>query len=124
MIDWLVHTGSTVLLAWGVAHILALRPVVSGFGDLSTDNRRIITMEWIAEGLAMCFIASMASAVTMAGEEGDPVMVLVIRGCAGMLFVLAATSVFTGARTAVVPMRLCPVLKTAVAVVYVLATLV
>jgi hypothetical protein len=124
MTNALVYIGSAALMAWGIAHILALRPVVAGFGDLSTDNRRIITMEWIVEGIAMCFVASMASAVTATADDDDPIAVLVIRGCAGLLFILSALSAMTGARTAAVPMRVCPLVKTAVALTYVVATFV
>jgi len=30
---------------WGIVHLLATRGVVAGFGDLTTDNKRIIAMD-------------------------------------------------------------------------------
>jgi hypothetical protein len=30
---------------WGVAHLFPTRNVVKGFGDISLDNQRVITME-------------------------------------------------------------------------------
>ncbi|MFB0515085.1 MAG: hypothetical protein ACETWG_00590 [Candidatus Neomarinimicrobiota bacterium] len=49
--DILLHIGSAIIIVWGIAHLVPTRNIVAGFGDLSPDNTRIITMEWIAEGL-------------------------------------------------------------------------
>ena len=54
--DILLYTGAIIIFLWGVAHIVPTKSVVSGFGTISEDNKRIITMEWIAEGLTLCFI--------------------------------------------------------------------
>jgi hypothetical protein len=43
---------------WGLAHLSGTRGVVKGFGNLTPDNRRIITMEWIVEGV--CLISTAA----------------------------------------------------------------
>jgi hypothetical protein len=42
----LLYAASALTGIWGVAHLAATKGVVSGFGQLTTDNRRIITMEW------------------------------------------------------------------------------
>jgi len=47
----LLYAGAGVIFLWGVGHLMPTRGVVLGFGDLSPDNTRIITMEWMAEGL-------------------------------------------------------------------------
>jgi hypothetical protein len=107
-----VYIGSVVILLWGAAHVAALKPVVPGFGTLSPDNKRIITMEWIAEGLTMCFIAVLTLLVTFRAEASAA---FVVRASAVMLLVMAVLSATTGARTSVVPMKLCPVVKTIVA---------
>ena len=52
----LLYLGSIVITLWGVSHIIPAKSVVAGFGTLSSDNYRIITMEWVAEGLTMVFI--------------------------------------------------------------------
>lgn len=57
---WLISIGSAVVVVWGIAHIIPTRTVVAGFGELTADNRRIITMEWVAEGLALIFIGVLA----------------------------------------------------------------
>ena len=57
----LLWSGGAVILIWGIAHIVPARAVVAGFGDLSYDNRKIILMEWVAEGLALSFFGRAGS---------------------------------------------------------------
>ena len=99
----LLSIGSVVIFLWGVGHILPTRSVVAGFGELSSDNTRIITMEWLIEGVTLCFVGA--------------------RAAAAMLIVLAVISAYTGARTAVLPMKLCPYVKGAVALTFITATI-
>ena len=47
---FLYYVASVLLIAWGIAHIFPTLSVVRGFGDISPDNKRIITMEWILTG--------------------------------------------------------------------------
>jgi hypothetical protein len=49
--DVLIYIGTGIITLWGITHIVPTKSVVDGFGELSTNNRRIITMERIAEGL-------------------------------------------------------------------------
>ena len=44
---------------WGIAHLFATRAVVKGFGEISKDNKKIITMEWIVEGVSLIFIGTL-----------------------------------------------------------------
>jgi hypothetical protein len=60
----LLYLGSVLPLGWGIAHLFPTKSVVKGFGDISTDNRRIITMEWIIEGASLIFIGVVVSSVT------------------------------------------------------------
>jgi hypothetical protein len=94
---------------WGIAHLLATRGVVRGFGDLSADNRRIITMEWIVEGVALISTAAFVAAAT-AVDPGAAVSSAVYSVAIGTLVVLAVVSLFTGFKVAFLPFRLCPVI--------------
>ncbi len=60
----LLYSGSFFLFFWGIAHLFPTRSVVRGFGDISIDNKRIITMEWIIEGVSLIWIAVVVSCVT------------------------------------------------------------
>jgi len=63
----LLYTGSIAVIVWGIAHIIPTRSVISGFGAISQDNLRIISMEWIAEGLTFCFIGALTLLLTFSG---------------------------------------------------------
>ena len=103
----LIYIASTMTCLWGVVHLFATKGVVKGFGDLSTDNSRIITMEWIVEGVALISIASFVATVTAIQPEAllsQAVYVVAIV----TLIALAFVSLFTGFRVAFLPFRLCP----------------
>ena len=61
----LLYIGSALTVIWGIAHLFPTRSVVQDFGDISTDNKRIITMEWIIEGIFLIFIGVLVCAVTI-----------------------------------------------------------
>ena len=119
----LFSAGSIAIFLWGVAHMVPTRKIVDGFGQLSPDNRRIITMEWLLEGATLCFLGALVAVVALDLGPIDPATRLVGRLAAAMLLIMAAISAFTGARTAVLPMRLCPLVKTAVALVWLVASI-
>ena len=106
----LLAVGSAIPILWGIAHIIPTRAVVAGFGELSPDNRRILTMEWVAEGLALVFLGVLPGLLLLTGATSGPGL-LVIRAVAVMLLVMALWTRMTGARTPSVPMKLCPVVK-------------
>jgi len=105
----LLYTAAAVTGVWGIAHLFATKGVVKGFGDLSADNRRIITMEWIVEGVALISTAAFVAAAT-AVDPGAAVSSAVYAVALGALVVLAVVSLFTGFKVAFLPFRLCPVI--------------
>ena len=114
----MLYVGSIVITLWGVAHIVPTKSVVRGFGPISQDNRRIITMEWIAEGLTLCFIGLLAMLITIWGGSQNQTSVIVYRASAVMLVIMAGLTASTGARTSIVPIKICPFVKTAVAILF------
>jgi hypothetical protein len=122
--DVLLYVGSAAITIWGIAHIIPTKSVVKGFGAISTDNQRIITQEWIAEGLALCFIGLLVLSITITAPSDDPVAVTVYRACAGMLVAMAVLTSLTGARTSVLPIKICPFVKTTVAILFLVASMI
>ncbi len=116
--DILLYVGSVIITLWGIGHIIPTKSVVSGFGSISEDNKRIITMEWIAEGLTLCFIGLLVLFVTIWGGSQNPVSINVYRSSALMLIIMAILTSLTGARTSIVPIKICPFVKTIVAVLF------
>lgn len=119
----LLYAGSVAIAFWGVMHIVKTGPVVRGFEPLSHDNRLVLKMEWILEGVTLCFIAALVTAVTLLAGSENPVATLVYRASGLMLIVMAAVSLFTGARASPLPYKLCPPIFTSVAILYVLASI-
>jgi len=118
MAAFLYYTGSIAIFLWGIGHLMPTRGIVRAFGPLTGDNRRIITMEWIAEGMTLCFIGVLVFIPAVMFGPESPTTVFAGRAGAGMLLAMAVLSAFTGARTSVLPMRLCPIVKTAVALLF------
>ena len=118
----LIYMGSAFVLLWGIAHLFPTRSVVSGFGDISVDNRRIIAMEWIIEGVALIFIGSVNAIVTAIDQTGS-ISLAVYLSSGVILIVLAVVSFFTGFKIRFLPFRLCPVIFTTSAVLIILGGL-
>lgn len=120
----LLIAGSAVVLLWGAAHIVPVKSVVNGFGDISEDNRRVITMEWISEGAALMFIGALVLIISLLGLQGTDAGILVVRLCSAMLIVMAVITLLTGAKTSVIAMKLCPFIKLAAAAMWIIAGLI
>lgn len=116
----LLYLGAALLVLWGVAHIIPTRNVVAGFGALSEDNRINITMEWVAEGLALTFVGALVALVTLVGGANDPVTRVVLWAVAGFCIVMGGWTFIAGRRSSIVPIRLCPVVLAVAAVLLVL----
>lgn len=106
---------------WGLAHLFPTKAVVENFGDISEDNRHIITMEWITEGVALMFIGTLVAAVTFVGYD-HMIAKTVYRLAAGVLMVLAGVSLFTGFKVNFLPYKLCPVIFSVSAILLWLGT--
>ncbi len=107
----LLYLASLLTVAWGVAHLFPTRNVVKGFGDISLDNRRIITMEWINEGATLIFIGALTAAVTLVDPTSLVARTLYWLAIV-MLNALSIISLFTGFKVNFLPFRLCPIIFT------------
>ena len=111
----LLYLGSGLTVLWGVAHLFPTKSVVQGFGEISIDNKRIITMEWITEGLALIFIGVLVATVTVI-DPSNVVSTAIYFVSVIMLLVMALLSLFTGFKVSFLPFKLCPFIFTASAV--------
>jgi uncharacterized membrane protein YiaA len=107
----LFFTAGLLTVIWGVAHLFPTKSVVNGFGDISTDNRYIITMEWIIEGIALIFIGVLISGVTLIGTEGPVATFVYILSISGLIL-MAIVSLLTGFKIPFLPFKLCPFIFT------------
>ncbi|MCX5998608.1 MAG: hypothetical protein NTU41_03190 [Chloroflexi bacterium] len=96
----LLYVGSVVITLWGIAHIVPIRSVVKGFGAISEDNKQI----------------------TVTAGATDSVAVSVYRACGLMLLAMAVLTRLTGAGSPIMAVKICPVVKTVVAVLFFLGS--
>jgi hypothetical protein len=104
----LVLVGCLILVVWGVAHIIPTKMVANGFGDVGSDNRITVIMTWASEGFTMIFIGALVTLMITFGEKGTTGGNVVLWLSTGFLGFLAFWHAITGARTKVIPMKLCP----------------
>lgn len=124
MLNQILLYASAILVAfWGIAHIFPTKGVVESFGDISLDNKRIITMEWVVEGINLAFVGFLIILVTVTTSPDNEVSRLVYLSAAGLLIILAVWHSLTGARTKAIPMKLCPFIFSTGALLLVLGTL-
>ncbi|MFH8624522.1 hypothetical protein ACH4A8_21985 [Streptomyces vietnamensis] len=123
MEEVLAYVAAGLVGLWGVSHAVPTRAVVTGFGEISTDNRRILVQEWLAEAVTMWSFAALVIVVTGVGG-GTSTADWAYRVIAGALLVLAVLTTFTGARTSIVWFKICPMLLTCSAVLLLIAGIV
>ena len=111
----LIIAGAAITIIWGVAHLFPTKSVVKGFGDITADNKNIITMEWIVEGVSLIFIGIVVLGVSFIDISSDTTAFVFIAS-SGALVVLAIVSLFTGFKVNFLPFKLCPVLFTTSAI--------
>ena len=119
----LLYAGAALTAIWGIAHLFPTKSVVKGFGKISADNKNIITMEWIVEGVSLIFIGTLVAVVTyMDYTSGTSRAVYWISFIA--LNTLSVVSLFTGFRVKFIPFKLCPVIFTTAAILMLLGSIV
>ena len=115
----LLYVGSVLPLVWGIAHLFPTKSVVEGFGDISLENKRIIMMEWIIEGVSLIFIGVLVASVTYA-DYSSSISRIVYWLSFAMLNSLSVVSVFTGFKVGFLPFKLCPFIFTTSSILIIL----
>ena len=125
----LAYIGAGLTTLWGIAHLFPTRNVVVDFGDISEDNRHIITMEWIVLAprqfprnvglIALTFIGVLVATVTIV-DATSPVTRAVYWLAVIGLNVLSVVSLFTGVKVNFIMFKLCPVIFTGASVLILL----
>jgi hypothetical protein len=118
----LLYLGAALTALWGISHLFPTRSVVKGFGEISVDNQRIITMEWIVEGVSLIFIGVLVALVTIVDSSSFVSKAVYLLSAVGLI-VLALVSLFTGFKVKFLPFRLCPIIFTVSAVLIVIGGL-
>ena len=123
MNEILIYIGSAIIILWGIAHLIPTRAIVKGFGDISADNKKVLAMEIIAEGLTLIFLGVTPLLFTIMSDSENVTVNRIIFACALMLLAMALLTLFTGARTPTIWYKICPAVKTVAAVLFMLGSL-
>ena len=119
----LFYLGSGLTILWGISHLIPTKNVVNDFGDISKDNRHIITMEWIVEGVSLIIIGVLITVVTVINPNSIVSNAVYIVSGIGLLG-LALVSLFTGFKVNFLPFKLCPFILTISAALILIGALV
>ena len=123
MNEALIYIGSGIIMIWGIAHIIPTKAIVKGFGAISGDNKKVLAMEVIAEGLTLIFLGMLPLLVTAIGDSQSYTAHIVYLAVEVMLLVMAVVTLVTGARTPAIWYKICPAVKTAAAILYLTGSL-
>jgi len=114
------YVSSLVIIVWGFIHITRSRRMVAVHEPSSVENRRILTMAWVAQGLVLIFIGLLVLGVRYiygGCEFTYPAAALMLLG-------VAAWTALTGSRTSDAFLKMSPVVETIVAVLILYSELV
>lgn len=98
---------AALTIGWGVAHLFPTRSIVRGFGDIGTENQRVITMEWVFEGVTLIFAGALTAAVSLAADNNSVTATVAFIVTAALLIVMAVISLLTAGRNTFIAYRLC-----------------
>ncbi len=119
----LLYAGSIIIILWGVSHLIPTKAIVRSFGEISPDSKKILTGAVIAEGLALIFLGVLPLLITVLVEPHNTAAYITYIACAVMLMGMAVLTAATGARTPTIWSKVCPVVKTTVAALFILGSL-
>jgi hypothetical protein len=109
--QFLPLAGASITFIWGIKHLFPTKAVLRRFGDISQDNKYIITMEWFVEGDSLIFMGVLVAGVTLI-DNSSPISLYVYIISIAMLFTLAIISLFSGFKVNFLPFKLCPIIFT------------
>ena len=115
----LLYVGSALPFIWGISHLFPTKSVVEGFGDISFDNKRIIMMEWIIEGVSLVFIGILVASLAYT-DYSHTISRLVYWISFAVLNALSVVSLFTGFKVDFLPFKLCPFIFTSSSILIIL----
>jgi hypothetical protein len=115
----LIYIGAAIIILWGIAHLIPTKAIIEGFGEISEDNKKVLAMEIIAEGLTLIFLGALPVLVSAIGDSQSLTARIVYLTSGVMLLAMAILTLATGGKTPVIWYKICPVVKTAAAVLFI-----
>jgi Na+-transporting NADH:ubiquinone oxidoreductase subunit NqrD len=123
MNETLIYIGCIILIIWGIAHIIPIKSIIKGFGEISADNKKVLVMSYVGEGLTLIFLGILPLLILTGGWPLSVNGLFVYRAEAIFLLVLAVWTLVTGGRMPTIWYKICPAVKTAVALLFIFAVI-
>jgi hypothetical protein len=117
-VEILVYAASIIIIIWGLVQLYPTKSRSKVIGELSGDNNKIVSMEWIAEGITFILIGILVITVTyIAGAEkvGSRIVYL---SSGVMLLILTLWSLSKMSSRWTKTMKACLVIKSTVGLIY------
>jgi len=116
--EFLLYAGSFLIIFWGIAHLAPSKATLKVIGELSGDNNKIVSMEWVVEGISFILIGLLVITVTyVAGAEKVGSRIVFISSGV-MLLILTLWSLSKISMKSTKTMKACLVIKSTVALIY------
>jgi len=93
--DILLSLGAILLLSCGSIHIFLTKSIISGFNNMSEENKKVTFMEWIVEGLTLYFIGILVSIITLSGLSEELVSKILLGASFILLLIMTIISLIT-----------------------------
>lgn len=119
-----LYSGSALIILWGLVHLILTMNIIRGFGEVSADNKKVLMMQVIGEGLTLIFLGALPLVIIFLGLPLSVNGFLVYRTVGGMLLAMALLALFTSARVPVTWYKVCPAVKTVAAALFIVGSLV
>ena len=117
-VEILIYAASILIIIWGLVQLYPAKARSKVIGELSGDNNKIVSMEWIAEGVTFILIGILVVTVTyIAGTEKVGSKILYLSSSV-MLFILTLWSLSKISSKWTKTMKACLVIKSTVAAIY------
>jgi hypothetical protein len=120
----LLMIGSILIIGWGLFHLILTGRLVDYYKPIAEDKKRILAMEYVVEGFMLCFIGILVLLVTLSRDASSiSLSVRIYRLSAIMVAVMAVWTAVTGGRTPIVLIKICPVMKALIAILFFLGSI-
>ncbi len=106
----MLYVGAALAIVWGIVHLAPTRSIVGRFGNISSDARRIVTMAWIADGVALVIIGVLVGVVAFIDPAAAVSASVFVVSAVG-LFALAFVAFLTGFGVNELAFKLCPIVR-------------
>ena len=117
--EFLLYAGSILIIIWGIAHLIPTKSMLKVIGEISGDNNKIVSMEWVVEGVYIILIGLYVIVVTyVAGPEKVGSRIVYISSGL-MLIIMTLWSLSKISKKSTKTMKACLFIKSAVGLIYI-----